>query len=124
MIRLIQTLIRPYKWVLSLVFLAMMVETLMSLAGPSPLRRRGARRHRAVRTCVQGCILRHSGITAPKFMTAAPPASDASAWRRAVAAAPAAAPVPSSTLADAAVPVEAEAATPTPWRRRRQQVQR
>ena len=38
MIRLIHTLIRPYKWVLALVFLAMMVETLMSLAGPWPLK--------------------------------------------------------------------------------------
>ena len=38
MIRLIHTLIRPYRWVLALVFLAMMVETLTSLAGPWPLK--------------------------------------------------------------------------------------
>jgi ABC-type multidrug transport system fused ATPase/permease subunit len=38
LIRLIHTLIRPYRWSLLLVFCAMMVETMMSLAGPWPLK--------------------------------------------------------------------------------------
>jgi ABC-type multidrug transport system fused ATPase/permease subunit len=37
-IRLIRNIIRPYRWSLALVFSAMIVETLMSLAGPWPLK--------------------------------------------------------------------------------------
>ena len=38
MIRLIRDLIAPYRWTLVIVFLAMLVETVMSLAGPWPLK--------------------------------------------------------------------------------------
>lgn len=38
MIRLVRKLIRPYRWTLALVLSAMIVETLMSLAGPWPLK--------------------------------------------------------------------------------------
>jgi ABC-type multidrug transport system fused ATPase/permease subunit len=38
MYRLIRDLISPYKWVLGIVFLAMLIETAMSLAGPWPLK--------------------------------------------------------------------------------------
>jgi subfamily B ATP-binding cassette protein MsbA len=38
MFRLIRTLIAPYRWTLAIVFLAMLVETAMSLAGPWPLK--------------------------------------------------------------------------------------
>ena len=38
MTRLIRDLVRPYRWSLALVFSAMIVETLMSLAGPWPLK--------------------------------------------------------------------------------------
>jgi subfamily B ATP-binding cassette protein MsbA len=38
MTRLIRELIRPYRWTLVVVFLAMLVETAMSLAGPWPLK--------------------------------------------------------------------------------------
>src|SRR5690349_15104831 len=37
-IRLIRELVRPYRWSLALIFSAMIVETLMSLAGPWPLK--------------------------------------------------------------------------------------
>src|SRR5947209_15192433 len=38
MTRLIRDLIRPYRWTLVIVFLAMVMETAMSLAGPWPLK--------------------------------------------------------------------------------------
>jgi ABC-type multidrug transport system fused ATPase/permease subunit len=38
MIRLIRNLIAPYRWTLGIVFVAMLVETAMSLAGPWPLK--------------------------------------------------------------------------------------
>jgi len=38
MMRLIRELIRPYRWTLSIILLAMLVETAMSLAGPWPLK--------------------------------------------------------------------------------------
>src|SRR5277367_520770 len=38
MIRLIRNLIAPYRWTLVIVFIAMLVETAMSLAGPWPLK--------------------------------------------------------------------------------------
>ncbi len=38
MIRLVRDLVRPYRWSLALVFSAMIVETLMGLAGPWPLK--------------------------------------------------------------------------------------
>jgi ABC-type multidrug transport system fused ATPase/permease subunit len=38
MFRLIRNLIRPYRWSLALVFCAMLVETMMSIAGPWPLK--------------------------------------------------------------------------------------
>jgi len=38
MFRLIRNLIAPYRWILAMVFLAMLVETAMSLAGPWPLK--------------------------------------------------------------------------------------
>ena len=38
MIRLLRELVRPYRWSLALVFTAMIVETLMGLAGPWPLK--------------------------------------------------------------------------------------
>ena len=38
MVRLIRELIRPYRWILFIILLAMLVETAMSLAGPWPLK--------------------------------------------------------------------------------------
>jgi ABC-type multidrug transport system fused ATPase/permease subunit len=38
MVRLIRELIRPYRWILFVILLAMLVETAMSLAGPWPLK--------------------------------------------------------------------------------------
>ena len=38
MFRLIRNLIAPYRWTLAIVFVAMLVETAMSLAGPWPLK--------------------------------------------------------------------------------------
>jgi subfamily B ATP-binding cassette protein MsbA len=38
MLRLLRELIRPYRWQLVTILLAMMVETAMSLAGPWPLK--------------------------------------------------------------------------------------
>lgn len=38
MFRLIRNLIAPYRWTLAIVFIAMLVETAMSLAGPWPLK--------------------------------------------------------------------------------------
>src|SRR5277367_3412906 len=38
MIRLIRNLIAPYRWTLGIVFVAMLLETAMSLAGPWPLK--------------------------------------------------------------------------------------
>ena len=38
MLRLIRDLIAPYRWTLCIVFVAMVIETAMSLAGPWPLK--------------------------------------------------------------------------------------
>src|SRR5258708_11155596 len=38
MLRLIRDLITPYRWTLCIVFVAMVIETAMSLAGPWPLK--------------------------------------------------------------------------------------
>jgi hypothetical protein len=38
MLRLIRGLIAPYRWTLCIVFIAMVIETVMSLAGPWPLK--------------------------------------------------------------------------------------
>ena len=38
MLRLIRDLIAPYRWTLCIVFIAMVIETAMSLAGPWPLK--------------------------------------------------------------------------------------
>jgi ABC-type bacteriocin/lantibiotic exporter with double-glycine peptidase domain len=38
MTRLIHELIRPYRWILFIILLAMLAETAMSLAGPWPLK--------------------------------------------------------------------------------------
>jgi subfamily B ATP-binding cassette protein MsbA len=38
MTRLIRDLLRPYRWALAIVFLAMVLQTIMSLAGPWPLK--------------------------------------------------------------------------------------
>jgi subfamily B ATP-binding cassette protein MsbA len=38
MVRLIRELVRPYRWTLATILLAMLVETVMSLAGPWPLK--------------------------------------------------------------------------------------
>ena len=38
MFRLVRELIRPYRWQLAVILLAMLVETVASLAGPWPLK--------------------------------------------------------------------------------------